>query len=103
MIKAEDIECINGNVLIEVLDQEENSILLPENFKKEQPKFGRVLSVADEYISPQGNSIKIFVKVGDYVLYGGFAGDELELNGKEYRLVEALYIKTIVKNYKPVA
>ncbi len=75
------IKPLADRVLVEPAAAEEKTvggIIIPDT-AKEKPLQGKVLAV--------GNGTKdeeIFVKEGDTVLYGKYAGTELEYEGKKY-------------------
>jgi len=81
-----------GKVLVKPSEAEEKTasgIIIPDT-AKEKPQHGRVAMV--------GNDKKdepMEVKVGDLVLYGKFAGQELTIDGEDYLLIsqsDVLYI-----------
>lgn len=57
--------------------QQKGGILLPES-AKEQPKEGEVLAVGPGKLSEDGQLEAIELKVGDQVLFGAYAGTEVE-------------------------
>lgn len=63
-----------------------SGIYLPES-SQEKPAQGRVLAVGDDLHLPGGQVISAPVKVGQVVVYKKWGGDEIKLNGKEYKLV----------------
>lgn len=70
---------LNKKVLllpIEIKDRTEGGLYIPE-MAKERPGKGTIKVIADdcEYIKPED--------VGEIVLYGKFAGTEIELDGNE--------------------
>lgn len=74
------IKPLMGYVLVEPLEaptQTASGIILPES-AQEKPAQGKVLAVAEN--SP--------VKVGDRVVYKKWGGDEIKVDGIEYKLVK---------------
>lgn len=66
-------------------------IIIPDT-AKEKPLRGEVIAV--------GNGTKdeeMILKVGDNVLYGKYAGTELELNGEKYLIMRQSDVLAIVK------
>jgi len=53
-------------------------IIIPDT-AKEKPQRGKIVAVG-----PGKDGVKLTVKKGDTVLYGKYAGQELEYEGKEY-------------------
>lgn len=67
-------------------------LITPENVEREQKAFGTVVAV--------GADIKD-VKKGDRVVYGAYAGEEIEVEEKDkkvtYRLIEDEYVIAFLK------
>ena len=68
-----------------------SGIIIPDT-AKEKPQKGKVISVSD--LDEKGN--KPTVKVGDTVLYGKYAGTEVNVEGKEYLIMRETDIFAIV-------
>jgi chaperonin GroES len=76
---------LGPNVVVRRLQAEEKTtggIVLPDNARK-KPREGRVLSVGDGQILPDGQRAKPQVNEGDRVLFNDFAGSEVQVNGEE--------------------
>lgn len=72
---------INDRVVVRRLPAEEmtvGGIIIPDT-AKEKPQQGEVIAVG-----PGKTDYAMNVKKGDRVLFGKYAGQELELNGEEY-------------------
>lgn len=83
-----------NRVVVEAAAAEEKTkggIIIPDT-AKEKPQRGRVIAVSD--IDEKGN--KPAVKVGDTVLYGKYAGTEVQLEGKDYLIMRETDIFAIV-------
>ena len=83
-----------NRVVIEASAAEEKTkggIIIPDT-AKEKPQRGKVIAVSD--IDEKGN--KPSVKVGDTVLYGKYAGTEVQLEGKDYLIMRETDIFAIV-------
>mgnify|MGYP006281108489 FL=1 len=81
-----------GKVLVKPSEAEEKTasgIIIPDT-AKEKPQHGNVVMTgSDKKDEPME------VKVGDLVLYGKFAGQELTIDGEDYLLIsqsDVLYI-----------
>lgn len=87
------IKPLGDRVLIEPSASETKTasgIIIPDS-AKEKPQKGSVVSV--------GNGTKdapLTVKVGDLVLYGKYAGTELNLDGKNYLIMRESDILAII-------
>ena len=94
------IKPLNGYVVIKPLEQEEmtkSGIVIPDTANKEKPQEGEVIAVADKNISSSGTELPIEMKVGDHVLYGRYSGEDVKVDGKEYKIVEMTSVRAIVK------
>ncbi len=86
------------NVLVKPLDAETKTpsgILLPDSVK-EKPQVGLVMAVGQGSTDEHGKIIPMVVKVGQKVLYKKWGGDEVKVNGEEWKLVEQKEILAIV-------
>ena len=83
------IQPLADRVIIKVLEAEEKTkggIVLPDA-AKEKPKQGRVLSVGDGQLLPNGTRAKHSVSEGDRVLFSSYAGTEVKIDGEEYLIM----------------
>ncbi len=91
---------LNGYVVIKPLQPEEvtkSGIVIPDTANKEKPQEGEVVAVSKTNISSNGTALPIEVKVGDKVLYGRYSGEDVKVEGQEYKIVEMTSIRAIVK------
>jgi chaperonin GroES len=64
-----------------------SGIYIPET-AQEKPQKGTVVAVGPgKYADASGSLIPMGAKVGDEVLYGKYAGTEINLDGKEYLIM----------------
>ncbi len=94
------IKPLNGYVVIKPLAAEEvtkSGIVIPETANKEKPKEGEVVAVADKNINDKGTDLPIEMKVGDKVLYGQYSGEDVKVEGVEYKIVEMTSVRAIVQ------
>ncbi len=61
-------------------------IIIPEN-AKERPVEGEVLAVGSGRRNDVGDLIAVHVAVGDRVLFGKYAGTEVQVDGEEYTVL----------------
>ena len=95
-----NIKPLNGYVVIKPLEAEEvtaSGIVIPDTANKEKPKEGEVVAVADKNISPQGVELPIEMKIGDKVLYGQYSGEDVKIEGTEYKICEMTSVRAIVQ------
>jgi chaperonin GroES len=83
------IRPLDDRVVVEPLEASEKTaggILLPDT-AKEKPQRGRVLAVGPGKLNDDGKRAALAVAVGDEVLYGRYAGNEVEVSGKELKIM----------------
>jgi chaperonin GroES len=83
------IRPMEDRVVVEPLEAEEKTsggILLPDT-AREKPQRGRVVAVGPGKLLDDGKRQAMAVVVGDEVLYGRYAGNEVEINGKEVKIM----------------
>ena len=91
---------LNGFAVIKPMKAEEvtkSGIVIPDTASKEKPQEGEIVAVAKTNINSNGHEMPIEVKVGDKVLYGRYSGDDVKVDGVEYKMVEIGSIRAIVK------
>lgn len=75
---------INDRVVVQPAPAEEKTkggIIIPDT-AKEKPQRGKIVAVG-----PGKDGNKLTVKKGDIVLYGKYAGQELNYDGKDYLIM----------------
>ena len=86
----------NNRVVVKPADAEEKSaggIIIPDS-AKEKPQKGHVMAVSEE---KDDKGVAPVVKNGDTVLYGKYAGTEVNLDGETYMIMRESDILAIVK------
>ena len=66
-------------------------VLILPNPAKEKPLAGKVVAVG-----PGTSEVKMEVKVGDQVLYGKYAGQEIQIEGESYLIMKQNDILAII-------
>ena len=80
---------LDDRVVVEPTEAEEKTaggILLPDT-AKQKPQQGRVVAVGPGKLNDDGNRTAAALKVGDTVLYGKYSGSDVEVNGKELKIL----------------
>jgi chaperonin GroES len=76
-------------VLPEEMEQVSASgIVIPDTAKGEKPQRGRVLALGKGGVSKDSPNPHEFLKVGDVVLFGKYAGDDIKLKDTDNKDVE---------------
>ncbi len=81
---------LGDKVIVRRLEAEEitdGGIVLPEN-AREKATQGRVLSVGDGRLLPDGSRAKPAVAEGDRVLFGEYSGTEVVVNGEKLLIMD---------------
>ena len=80
---------LDDRVVVEPTEAEERTaggIVLPDS-AKEKPQRGTVIAVGPGKLLDSGNRGELSVAVGDVVIYGKYSGSEIEVNGKEVKIL----------------
>ncbi|MEY4395911.1 MAG: co-chaperone GroES [Gemmataceae bacterium] len=83
------IRPLDDRVVVEPLEAEDKSaggILLPDA-AKQKPQRGRVLAVGPGTIRDNGERTPVSVSKGDEVVYGRYAGNDIEVDGREIKIL----------------
>jgi len=92
------IQPLQEKVLVEPIDAESKTsggILIPGT-AKERPMRGTVIAVGPGRVLENGEVKALEVKKGDKVLFGGYAGSEVKLDGKQYLIVNENEIFAVI-------
>ena len=94
-VKAEElavsIQPIGDRVVVQPLEKEQVSasgIVIPDTASKEKPQEGIVIAVGKGSIGKDCANPSEFLKVGDIVLFGKYAGDDVKLKTKAGKDIE---------------
>lgn len=94
-----NIKPLAGYALIEPEEAMEKTlagIYLPDN-AQEKPAKGKVVAVGGS-IFEHGKEITAQFKVGETVIYKKWGGDEIKLDGKEFKVVKFDDVMAIITN-----
>ena len=86
------IKPLGNRVLVKLMKEEEvtkSGIVLPDTVDKEKKTEGEVFAVGTGKMSETGTPIAIAVSVGQEVLVKSWGGDEVEMDGEEYKIFDA--------------
>jgi len=79
----------------EAEEKTSGGIVLPDT-AKDKPKQGTVIAVGPGRLLDTGEVKALEVKKGDRVLFGGFAGTEVKIEGKEYLILGESEILAVI-------
>ena len=92
------IKPLHEKVVVERMDAETKSaggILIPDS-AKEKPMKGTVIAVGPGRVLESGEVKALEVKKGDKVLFGGYAGSEVKVDGKDYLILSENEILAVI-------
>jgi chaperonin GroES len=88
------IKPLDDRILLEPMPAEEKTssgLIIPDS-AKEKPRVGVVIAVGTD------EDLKEKIKEGNKVLFAKYGGDEIEMNGKEYRILQRSDILAVVED-----
>ena len=89
---------LHDRVAVEAIEKEEKTaggIIIPDA-AKEKPIQGKIVAVGKGSKNDKGEVTPLDVKVGDIVLYGKWAGTEVEIGGKKLMIMKESDIMGII-------
>ncbi len=90
-----NIQPLDDRVLVEFEEDKEertaSGLIIPDT-AKEKPRTGLVAAVGTD------EDLQAKVKVGDKILFAKYGGEEIEMDGKDYRIVQRSDILAVFKN-----
>ncbi len=100
MAKNINLKPLDDRVVVEPVEAEEvtaGGIVLPDT-AKEKPQRGTVLAVGPGKLLDKGERGEMSVAVGDEVIYGKYAGSDIEVDGREVKILrESDILAKVVK------
>jgi chaperonin GroES len=88
------IKPLDDRILLEPMPAEEKTssgLIIPDS-AQEKPRVGVVIAVGTD------EDLKEKIKEGNKVLFAKYGGDEIEMNGKEYRILQRSDILAVVED-----
>lgn len=95
-----NLQPLGDRVIVARNDEEkvtEGGIVIPDTASKDKPMMGKVLAVGPGALTDKGERRAVGVKQGDKILFGKYAGSEVEYNGEHYLVLREDDIMAIVK------
>ena len=93
------IRPLHDRVIVKRIEEEEKTkggIIIPDT-AKEKPVEGKVTAVGGGKLMDDGSKLKLEVKKGDRVLFGKYAGNEINIDGVEHLIMREDDIIAIVE------
>jgi chaperonin GroES len=80
---------LDDRVVVQPLEAEERTaggIVLPDS-AKERPQRGKIVAIGVGKLLDSGKRGELSVSVGDEVIYGKYGGSEVEVDGKDLKIL----------------
>ncbi len=93
------IKPLQDRVIVKRIEEEETSkggIIIPDS-AKEKPQEGRVVAVGKGKVDEHGKTTPMDVKVNDRVLFGKYAGTEINIDEEEHLIMREEDILGVVE------
>ena len=84
-----NLKPLDERIVVEPVEAEEmtaGGIVLPDT-AKEKPQRGTVLAIGPGKLLDSGKRSELSVAVGDEVIYGKYAGSDVEVDGREVKIL----------------
>ncbi len=99
-MKDINLKPLDDRIVVEPMEAEEvtaGGIVLPDT-AKEKPQRGVVLAVGPGKLMDNGERAALSVAVGDEVIFGKYGGTEVEVDGRELKILrESDVLAKVVK------
>lgn len=89
MAKSLKLRPLDDRVVVEPMEAEERTaggIVLPDT-AKEKPQRGTVVSVGPGKLLDSGERGTLSVAIGDEVIYGKYSGTDIEIDGRDVKIL----------------
>ncbi len=93
------VKPLHDRVIVKRVEEEEKTkggIIIPDT-AKEKPVEGKIVAVGDGKRQEDGKKTPLEVKAGDRVLFGKYAGTEIQIDGEEHLIMKEDDIIAIVE------
>lgn len=87
--KVLSLRPLDDRVVVEPTEAEDKTtggIILPDT-AKQKPQQGKVIAVGPGKLNDKGERMALSVKVGDVVLYGKYSGSDVQVDGRELKIL----------------
>jgi len=84
------VKPLYDRVIIKRIEEKETrrgGIIIPDS-AKEKPMEGKVIAIGAGRVNKDGKRIALEIKVGDRVLFGKYAGQEIKIDDKEHVILK---------------
>ncbi len=84
-----NVKPLDERIVVEPVEAEERTaggIVLPDT-AKEKPQRGTVLAIGPGKMMDSGDRCPVSVAVGDEVIYGKYSGTDIEIDGRDVKIL----------------
>jgi chaperonin GroES len=95
-----NIQPLGDRVVVKPLKEEEitaSGIVLPDTIDKDKKAEGEVVAVGPGKVLESGERSQMEVKVGDRILFEKWGGEEVKIDGEEYKIISQEKILAVLK------
>ncbi len=88
--KTMKLRPLGDKVVVQLLEKEDKSaggLYLPDSAQK-KPQTGKVIAIGDGRLLEDGKRAPMTLKVGDKVLFSKYGGNEVQIDGEEYTILD---------------
>ena len=92
---------LHDRIIVQRIDEGEQHvgrIIIPDT-AKEKPQQGTVIAVGNGKVDDDGKRVSLDVKVGDRILFGKYAGQEIKLDGEEYFIMKEDDVLAVIEGH----
>ncbi len=96
-----NVRPLHDRIIVQRLEEGEQKIggiIIPDT-AKEKPQQGTVIAVGNGKVNDDGTRVPIDVKVGDRILFGKYAGQEIKLDGEEYFIMKEDDVLAVIEGH----
>ena len=90
------IEPLNLYIILKPIEPEETTksgLHIPDSADRDRPQEGEVVAIPETFVNFYGTEIPCTLKVGDRLLYGKYNGEDVKVDGEEFKIVEISHIR----------
>ena len=94
------IKPLGDNIVVKLLKKEETTasgIFLPETMDEKKKAEGEVMAVGLGKILKNGQRAQMEVMVGQKILFKKWGGDDVEVDGQEYKIINQEDVLAIIE------
>jgi len=90
---------LHDRIIVQRLEEGEQhigGIIIPDT-ANEKPQQGKVIAAGNGKTKDDGKRVPLDVKAGDRILFGKYAGQEIELGDEEYLIVKEDEVLAVIE------